>query len=176
MNNHTPHISDQEVSLIPFNNTFLTPTYISWLNDKDTVRYSELRHRQHDVKNCLSYFESMMSQEHFFWAIIDVESQTHIGNLSAYHDKRNQIAELAILIGDKTFKGKGYGYLAWALAQNYLLEKQIVRKTAAGTMSINKPMLAIFDKSGMTIEGTRRDHYLWEGQPVDIILAGKSLG
>ena len=40
-------------------------------------------------------------------------------------------------------------------------------------MASNIPMIKIFGKTGMVIEGRRRAHFLLDGKPEDLILAAK---
>ncbi|MCS5707679.1 GNAT family N-acetyltransferase [Candidatus Berkiella cookevillensis] len=169
----TPTIHHPKLSLVAFDKSHLCQRYVDWLNLKENVQFSELRHKTHTLESCTNYFHSMQSGKHYFWAIMHQSSGQHIGNLSAYIDPHNLIADLAILIGEPEYKGKGYGLLAWILAMDYLLVKKQFRKITAGTMSINTPMLQIFKKSDMRIEAVRQSHYLWNSKAVDIVLAAK---
>ena len=127
-----------------------------WFADKDVVRYSELRH------GTIREFPGSL------WAI---NADIHIGNLGVEYDIPNQTADLSILIGEKDYWGKGYGLEAWSIMLGHLLETY--RKVTAGTMAVNVPMLRVFEKSGMEIEGVRKRHFLFEGQEVDLIMAAK---
>jgi RimJ/RimL family protein N-acetyltransferase len=48
-----------------------------------------------------------------------------------------------------------------------------IEKVEAGTMATNRPMLGIFARSGMVIEGVRPAHFLVGGVRVDLVLAGR---
>lgn len=150
----------------------LTTRYVSWLNDPHVVRYSEQRHVSHTMASCRQYVESFRGQASCLWAIqVKSDGLAHIGNLAAYVDERNRVAELAILIGEPGQGGKGFGTEAWSAAIRHLFQAAQVRKVHAGTMAENVPMLKIFEKSGMTIEGTRRKHYLLDGREMDLVCA-----
>lgn len=152
----------------------LTPRYVAWLNDPDVVHYSEQRHVSHTVASCRSYAESFRGTAGFFWAIQRKgDTMAHIGNLSAYVDERNRIAELSILVGERSHVGQGLGTEAWSAAMEYLLNAVPVRKVHAGTMADNLPMLRIFEKTGMTIECRRSRHYLLGGREVDLVFAAR---
>lgn len=173
MNNITPTITSDLIRLVPFEMEHLSDTYIKWLNDPETVKYSELRHQVHTIKTSRAYFESMIKQGNYFWAIVSKEDNQHIGNITAYINSHNKIAELAILIGAHAHRGKGLGCQSWAAAQDYLLKSNTVRKVCAGTLAVNWPMLNIFTKTEMVIEARRAKHYLWNNQEVDVVLAAK---
>lgn len=159
------------LTLTEFSEDDLTQEYISWLNDPEVVKYSELRHSTHNENTCFNYLKSMLDANNPYWAI-KVEN-THIGNISAYLDKNNQRANLAILIGNKHYWGKGLGLLAWQQAINLLFTNHNIQKITAGTMSINHSMLSIFKKT-MQIEAEIKNYFIYNGQFINLIQAGLS--
>lgn len=82
----------------------LTPEYVSWLNDPETVKFSEQRHKTHTLDSCRDYVKSM-DGEGILWAII-YEGE-HIGNISAHIDRQNSTADISILLGKR--RGEGIG-------------------------------------------------------------------
>ena len=159
------------LELRPFNDDFLVERYVGWLNDGQTVRYSEQRHRTHTLETCRAYAHSFGESANYFWAIIaNNPSLGHIGNITATVDVPNRVAELAILIGEPRARGLGYGFEAWARACRFLLDDAGLRKIAAGTMEINEPMLRVMRASGMVEEGRRRGQFLVDGKAIDAIL------
>ena len=158
------------VRVVPFSERHMSERYIGWLNDRQVVRYSELRHRAHTAADCRGYADTMRRQGHLFWAIETGDSR-HIGNLTAIIDRNNGLADLSILIGERDVWGKGYGAQAWRLACRELLGGERLRKVRAGTMSVNAGMLAIMNKTGMQPDGVWRRHLLFEGREVDVVFA-----
>lgn len=152
----------------PFGLDHLTDAYVAWLNDPDVVRYSEQRHRTHDLQSCREYLTRMSGRGMNLWAI-ERKDGRHIGNLSAAEDQPNNVAELAIIIGDKESWGGGFGTEAWAAVGEHMLFSKSVRKLVAGTMSVNAPMLSVFRKTAMHLEGTRAGYFLWQGTEVDLL-------
>ena len=172
--NESPMIVREHVRLAPFDlQRHLTPTYVRWLNDPKVVRFSEQRHRHHTSESCKNYFETMRTGGHHFWAIerIDASSPRHIGNLSATMDRANAVADLAIMIGDRGAWRHGFGRAVWTAACEWLLGPGGMRKVCAGTMADNRTMLALFKSTGMTIEATRKAHFMLDGRPVDAVYA-----
>lgn len=151
----------------------MTEAYVDWLNEPNTTRYSEQRHRRHTRGSCEAYFDAMQSGGHYFWAIelTDGGAARHIGNISATLDRANGVADLAILIGDREARGQGLGREAWIAACEWLLGPGGMRKISAGTMAENRRMLAIFQTSGMSIEAVRKGHFVLDGKPVDAVYA-----
>jgi RimJ/RimL family protein N-acetyltransferase len=154
-------IETKRLLIEPFTAKYLTPRYVSWLNDPDVVQYSEQRHRRHTLESCKQYFESFAGTQHYFWAITLKIDGSHVGNINAYVDPNNQIADIGILIGEKAEWGKGYGLEAWKAVCEYLLEAGSIRKITAGTLSSNKGMLNIMIRAGMVEDGrrTRQSNY-----------------
>lgn len=172
--NHTPILVGEKITLRAFKEEDITSEYIGWLNDERITCYSEQRHRKHTIENCHEYFKGMQNNGNLFWAILALDSdKKHIGNLSAYLDKNNQVADLAIMIGDHAAQGKGFGRDAWSLASDYLLEAKIVRKITAGTMAINAAMLNIMKSTGMQQEGCKKKQFLLNGKEIDLILMAR---
>ncbi|MHA1570742.1 MAG: GNAT family N-acetyltransferase, partial [Alphaproteobacteria bacterium] len=122
----TPELASSRLVLEPFTPSHLTDTYVGWLNDPLVMRYSENRHRTHTLASCREYFAAMRNGSHFFWAIHLASGPNtkgaHIGNITAYTDRRNSVADLAIVIGDRTVWGTGLGRESWALALDWLLD------------------------------------------------------
>jgi len=167
-----PILKTPRLQLVPFAEPYLTPRYVDWLNDPEVVRYSEQRHRVHTLESCRNYWLSFSGAPHFFWAIVLADGPLgHIGNMSAYIDEFNSVADIGILIGERAVWGKGYGLEAWVAVCNYLLRDIGIRKVTAGTMAVNKGMLRIMEQSGMVADGRRIRHYIFNAEEVDVILA-----
>jgi RimJ/RimL family protein N-acetyltransferase len=163
-------IHTRRLRIVPFAEEYLTPRYVDWLNDPDVMRYSEQRHRRHTMESCRDYWLSFAGTPHHFWAIVVSEGGLgHIGNINAYIDEKNRLADVGILIGEKTVWGQGYGLEAWRAVCSHLLEAEGLRKVTAGTVSANKGMLRIMEKSGMVDDGCRRRHFLFESREVDVV-------
>lgn len=116
----------------------------------------------------------MQSGRHLFLAIHSNDAdESHIGNLTAYRDHANEVADLAIMIGDRSQQGKGLGREAWCAVVDHLIGTMDIRRVQAGTMSENKPMRALFHASNMLEEACCPRRFLLDGQPVDLILAAR---
>lgn len=166
-----PELDTPRLRIVPFSEQWLTERYVNWLNDPEVVRYSEQRHRHHDLASCTAYFQSFENSPHFFCAILLRESDLHIGNIGISVDLANRVADISILVGDRNCWGQGIGAEAWLAVQDELLAHQGVRKVSAGTMAINQGMLSVMKKCGMEEEGRRKRHFLCEGQEVDMVMA-----
>lgn len=163
-------IETQRLRIIPFSEEYLTPRYVSWLNDPEVVRYSEQRHRAHTLESCREYMNSFVDTPNYFWALVARDPELeHIGNINAYMDTHHKIADVGILVGEKRAWQQGYGLEAWNAVCSYLLRIANLRKVTAGTLSVNTSMLSIMRRAGMIDDGKRIRHCLYEGKEVDVI-------
>ncbi|TRZ93414.1 MAG: N-acetyltransferase [Rhodocyclaceae bacterium] len=168
----TPQITTRRLTIVPFTERFLTPQYVGWLNDPEVVRFSTQRRRVHTLESCRDYWQSYFGTPHRFWAIVEHERNLgHIGNMNAYIDPHDQVADIGILIGNKAAWRLGYGLEAWRALCGYLFGSEVVRKISAGCLAANLPMASIMSRAGMVPDGVRAGHSLFEGKPMDIIHA-----
>ena len=105
-----------KIKLVRFNNKFLTKRYISWLNDKKLMRFSEQRFKKHNLNSCKKFLELSKKNKDLFYAIVDKSYERHVGNIYIKIDKLNNIGDIRILIGEPRNK---YGFYAgWKLLKN----------------------------------------------------------
>ncbi len=154
-----------------FTEEYLSDCYVSWLNDKNTMKYSDQRFTKHTLKTCRSYWQSFKGSKNKFWAIVkkDTPQNQHIGNITTYADSIHGTVDISIMIGEKSATGKGFGLEAWLGICEYLQKAQKVRKITAGTLEVNKPMLAIMKRTGMIEDGIRINHCIFQGRPVNMV-------
>lgn len=136
------------IDLVKFNKKFITKKYISWLNNKQLMKYSEQRLKKHNYKSCKLYLQNAKKNKDLFFAVIEKIQRKHVGNIYIKIDKTNKVADIRILIGEVN---NGYGLDAWKSAI-ILLKKNKIRKITAGTVSSNLAMLRIFKKTNMKFE------------------------
>lgn len=158
--------------MVPFSEEFLTERYVGWLNDPETVAFSEQRHRKHTLASCRAYMQSFDGTPHYFRAVVRKEAGLHIGNINAYVDVFNRTADVGILIGERTVWGQGFGLESWEAFCDQLLASGL-RKITAGTMACNTGMIRVFKKYGMQPEGIRIKQFLCGGKEVDLVQYAK---
>lgn len=154
-----------QIKLINFNKTYITDKYISWLNDKNLMQYSEQRHHKHNKKTCLNYLKNFKSGGNLFFAIIDVNNNEHVGNLSIVIDKYNKLGYINILIGKPS---KGYGVNTLITAIQLVKKKYNLRKLICGTMSNNLRMKNLLKKLKFKFYYSIKDYYLYKRREIDL--------
>jgi ribosomal-protein-alanine N-acetyltransferase len=169
----TPALYSERLALFHYTWGDVTDRHVEWLNDPEVVRYSEQRHMLHTTSTQSDYlfnFKNHHANDHI-WRISLNEAD--IGTITAYVDDINKVANMGILVGDKSVWGKGYGTEAWSAVMNWLFAKRDIRKVEAGFALPNTGMRRICNKSGMKYEGSRPDHFLIDGKPEYLDLYGK---
>ena len=148
--------------------------YYSWMHDKEVVRYHEIRHVNLGRDDLRRYIKNMNeSSEDLLLAICLLESKKHIGNIRLGPiDKRNNRADLGLLIGDKDCWGKGYATEAIKKVTAYAFGELNLHRVEASAYAINEGSLKAFQKVGYEIEGCLTSHWLTEDGYVDEILVG----
>ena len=170
MKSPSPTIETERLQIVPFSEEHLTTRYLSWLNDSQVMRYSEQRHSNHTIESCREYWLTFSETANHFWSIVVREvRQGYIGTMTGYVDSEHLVADVGILIGERTSWGKGYGSEAWIAVCNYLLDEGGMRKVTAGTLSPNAAMLGVMRRAGMVEDGRRVRQCLFEGCEVDVV-------
>src|SRR6059058_2556121 len=118
----SPQLETDRLTIVPFGAEHLTERYVGWLNDPEVVRYSEQRHRSHTLESCRAYAASFRDGPNHLWAIVARDPTLgHVGNINAYVDVPNGVADVGILVGERGVWGRGYGLEAWRAVSDWLL-------------------------------------------------------
>jgi ribosomal-protein-alanine N-acetyltransferase len=166
----TEPIITERMTLLSYSPEFLTCSYVGWLNDPEIMKYSEGRFKKHTPESCREYMDSFENSPNYLWAIVAKDpSIGHIGNINCYVNPNHMLADIGIMVGEKSQNGKGYGKEAFAGIVDFLFVKAGIRKVTAGTMSLNIPMLKIMHSLCMRNDGVRKRHYICGGGEVDIV-------
>lgn len=143
--------------------------HLPMLQDKELLKYSEQRHISHTLESQIKYVNSFDHKNHYLWDIFKQDDGTFVGTISAFIDSHNEVADVGILI---RLGHQGYGTEVWKTVCDWLLDEGC-RKVEAGCMNTNKPMIRIFEKTGMGFEGYRPWHFMVDDQPIHLYLAGR---
>jgi RimJ/RimL family protein N-acetyltransferase len=151
------------IKLVKFKKKFITKAMISWLNDKNLMRYSEQRFFKHTRASCIKFYSDNLRSNNLYYAIFD--ENRHIGNIRVVVDKFNSVADIGILIA---YQNHGYGNIAWKKIMNILVKKG-VRKITGGAMITNKAMIKIFTNHRMKLECRKIKHFKLQSSYVDLV-------
>lgn len=162
-------LMDKELELSLFLKSDISPSYIQWLNSPEVVKYSNQRFKQHTRGSCLHYLQSFENADALFLKITDKTTHTMLGTMTTYFNRVHKTADIGIMIGNSGYWGQGIGQRAWLLLLTTLLETVNVRKVTGGTLSCNRSMVRIMEKSGMKPDGVRIAQELIDGEPYDLL-------
>lgn len=166
-------LTGNKIKLCSFTENHICEEYIGWLNDSEVVKYSNQRFKDHNNISCNKYLTSFENTENLFLAIHLKDNNKFIGTMTVYYSIPHKIADIGLMIGDRSYWGKGIGQEAWQILMNYMLETKKVRKVTGGTLSCNKGMVNIMKKTGMQPDGKRNNHELVNDSPMDILYFAK---
>jgi len=137
----------------------INETYLSWLNDPEVTKYMETGRLPVTMEQLEKYYEEITnSPNHVIFAIIETETDKHIGNITL--NDINWIhsnANLGIMIGEKDCWGKGYGTEAIRLITDYAFMKLNIMKVWAGMYADHKASIRAFEEAGFTKEAELRN-------------------
>ena len=170
----TPFIVGTQIYLRPLEHEDLNENYLRWLNDPQVNRYMEsgiFPYTKTELERF--YGQSVGSQNQVILAIIDKQTNQHIGNVKLgpinwIHRK----ATFGILIGDKQFWGKGIGSEATRLMVEYGFQRLNLRRIDLGVYAEHQAAVRIYEKLGFKVEGRFRQDLFHEDQYKDRLWMG----
>lgn len=171
-------IAGERIFLRPIQISDATAEYGGWINDPQVVRFTESRFRKVTVAEVRAYVAAEIKKDGTsFFAIVDQDTKKHVGNIKVHRvDQRHQSAEISLLIGDKSFWGKGVGSEAIRLMTEFAFTKLGLHKLIANCYANNLGSIKAFQKAGFEIEGRMREQYFSGDSYVDGIILGRLNG
>ena len=169
-----PFLIGERIYLRPLEESDIGDDYISWMNDYEVTRYLESGRGPETNASIRNYLERFKgSTNNFIFAIVDRESNIHIGNVTL-NDIRwvHGTVNTGLLIGRKEFRGKRIAFEAWSLVIEFAFQRLGLNKIIAGTVVDNVASLATLKKLGFKVEGTLRQEFLVDGEYRDNIRLG----
>jgi [ribosomal protein S5]-alanine N-acetyltransferase len=166
-----PELTGENIILKGLSKKFVSEKYAQWLNDKKVC----VENRHGSVKNTIymteKYVESVdRSDTAAAFAIITKAGDLHIGNVCLENISwENRSGEIAILIGEKDFWGKGIATEAYKLIIDYGFNMLDLHRLYSGMTIRNKAMIKVAERSGMTEEGILKESLFKDGIYVDIV-------
>ena len=168
-----PRLQGDRVKLRPFGLGDITEAYIGWLNDPETVRFSNQRFVRHTRETSEHYLASFSGGPNLFASIHLTDASdgrdTAVGTLTAYRQPHHGTSDIGILIGDRRVWGQGIGLDAFSTLCHWLAAQPGMRKITCGTLACNTGMVKLAKRAGMQLEAVRERHELVDGQATDLL-------
>lgn len=168
--NRDVFIKGKSIYLRALKETDINGNYYFWLNDQEVVKYNSHGRFPETPEKLKEYVRSIdASTDKLVLAIIDVSSGKHIGNISLQRIQWvDSNAEIAFLLGETGFQGKGVMKEAGHLLLNHGFNTLNLHRIYCGTSSENIPMQKLAIKLGMQQEGIRKEAIFKNGRYFDM--------
>lgn len=167
-------IEGENIYLREVRESDVNEAYYTWMNDNEVTQFLESRFYPNSTSSITEFIRKNDSDPStIFLALINRSDEVHVGNIKLGPiNWIHRFAEVGILMGEKSYWGKGIATEALKLVSFYAFNKLNLRKLTAGCYSNNKGSEKAFLKAGFSIEGTRKSHFFYNGEYVDYTLLG----
>ncbi len=144
--------------------------YAEWLNDLEITKFLAISHHQLNIMRERAILEEMIKNNSQIFGIVDKKTDKLIGNCSLFDvNHRSRKAELGIFIGAKDYWNKGYGTEAVKLILDYGFNILNLQNIIIKVYEFNKRAIAVYQKAGFRIIGSRRESKIFSGKKYDEI-------
>lgn len=145
--------------------------YAEWLNDQESDVFTGHAIWPNTSEKMRTFFESTRGGKNdLVLAIIDKATETHIGNVGLHNiNWLHRNAKLAILIGDKSKRGKGRGAEVVEMICNHAFDRLNMHRVYLGVREDNVAAIKAYTKSGFMEEGRLRQAIFSKGRFYDVI-------
>ena len=143
--------------------------FTQWLNDLAITENLSMYHTMLTVEVERMLLAELSKQHNY--SIIETRTNSLIGNCGfAAIDHLNQTAEAGIFIGDKNYRGKGYGTEALRLLLGYGFLALNLHSVYLRVYSFNQRALRSYEKIGFKMTGKWREALRRGPKTYDILL------
>lgn len=171
---HNPFLIGETVYLRAIEETDLNAHYREWLNDEEVCKYNSHHRFPNYDENMHEYYERVIKpRKDLILAVSDKKTDTHIGNVALENiDSLNQNAEFAIILGDKSYWGRGVGKEAMRLIISHGFNTLNLNRIYCGTAEDNLGMQNLAQSLGFKEEGRLRQVLFKGGAFKDMLQYG----
>ncbi|MBU0995473.1 MAG: GNAT family N-acetyltransferase [Proteobacteria bacterium] len=157
-----PFLTGEHIYLRGLEETDLQGNYYQWFNNQSTDTYTHHALYPNSPEKMKAFYEKALCHENMFvLAIIHKEDNCHIGNISLQQiEWINRRAELAIILGERNYFGKGYATEAGRLIIDYGFDRFNLNSIWLGVHAENKRAITVYKKLGFIEEGLIRERFI----------------
>jgi ribosomal-protein-alanine N-acetyltransferase len=151
----------------------ITEHFAAWFEQPDSLLDFYSASRRSFTRDTLlaEWKEAQRDRNVFFYAIVHRASGEVIGNIKLGPiNPHHKTSDLATLIGNRAYLGKGLAKEAIALADAIAFERHDIRKLYSGMYAANIASIKAYTAAGWVIEGLLKGQYLVDGKPMDRVL------
>lgn len=170
LNNKTNLFSVEVIPFAEVKKDIIAEKYLSWLNDREVTKLiaSPILEKENDLSIIDESYQRFTSENCQGFFIRDKKSSEFIGTakldkIDLYHNS----AELGIMIGEKSFWGKGISKQVFEILMQYAFCNIGVNRLWGGTNYNNFAMRKTFTNLGFKQEGILRMANIIDGKYSD---------
>lgn len=148
--------------------------FMSWFEDESLMKFYTNSKRKITKSGLLKNIaEGKKNNNNFTYGIFHKEADECIGTVKiGYINHIHKISDLATLVGNKNYHGKGLASEAIRLGNHIAFEQYGIRKLFSGVYESNIASIKAYIRADWIIEGRLKGHYLVDGKMEDRILIG----
>ncbi len=167
---YRPFITGSLCYLRGLEETDLTERYLGWLNDAEVTYALEVGRVPATFEDLRAFWQhSTQDPAQVVFAVCDLATNVHIGNVKLAHiHPVHRRADFSILIGDKTYWGRGYGAEATRLTVAYGFRRLNLHSIYLGVLAEHLPARRAYEKAGFRLDGTDREAWWADGAWHDV--------
>lgn len=171
---HHPFIVGKKLYLRGLEKPDIGGSYFQWLNDQEVTRYMDSGIFPNTIDKMEEFYRNtVLSNNNVIFAIIDIESDNHIGNIKLGPiNWISRISPLGIMIGNKDFWGKDYGTESIELVLDYAFKKLNMHKITLGIVADHLSGVRAYEKVGFNMEGRAKSQFYLDGEYLDTLYMG----
>jgi len=132
--------------------------WLSWGRDPEVMHPTNAPVRQLTRQELAKYIAGHDNYRRYLIGVFDKASGIHIGFYYIDVDRTHDTATFNVIIGEKSFWGKGVIDETRAALIDYFFDKLGMAKVCGGPLSRNFPMIFNYKAQGWIYEGTLRGH------------------
>ena len=151
------------------------PTIVRWYQDADFLRLFDARPASPQPEAALAQWleDQHKATDAFLFAVRPLDGDDLIGFVELDGILwTQQTGWLSIAIGERTHRGRGYGYEAMQLTLAFAFGELNLHRVQLTVFSYNAPAIGLYEKLGFQREGVYREFVQRDGQRYDMYLYG----
>ena len=139
-------IKSKRIYLKKFKSSDVTRQYKKWMEDPAISQFLIYK-KSANISDLKKYVENLDNINYFFFKIVDIKSNKHIGNVKLGPlNYKTKSANFGILIGDKNFHNMGIGSETTQLVTDFLFNFLNFKKIEFVCFSKNIQAIKMYEK------------------------------
>lgn len=166
-----PFLVGKKIYLRGLEKDDLSGNMFQWANDPEVTYYMFMGAMPNSMELLEEEYEQLVKGKNdVVFAIVDKETDIHIGNVGLYViNWISRSAEFRIIIGEKEYWNKGHGTEATQLAVQYGFERLNLNKVWLGVNAEHKGAIKSYENVGFVREGILRQEIYHNGRYYDAV-------